>query len=84
MDTRASDGIAIVGIGCRFPGGADGPDAFWTLLKDGFNAVKEIPANRAGFNELFDADPKKPGRTYSRWGGFLEHIDLFEDRKSVV
>lgn len=78
MDTRASDGVAIVGIGCRFPGGADGPDAFWTLLKDGFNAVKEIPANRAGFNELFDADPKKPGRTYSRWGGFLEHIDLFD------
>lgn len=78
MAPRASDGIAIVGIGCRFPGGADGPDAFWKLLKDGFNAVKEIPPSRAGFNELFDADPKKPGRTYSRWGGLLERIDLFD------
>jgi 1-acyl-sn-glycerol-3-phosphate acyltransferase len=73
-----NDAVAIIGIGCRFPGGADSPDAFWELLKDGFNAVKEIPQNRTGFHELFDADPKKPGRTYSRWGGFLERIDLFD------
>jgi len=64
--------IAIIGIGCRFPGGADTPEKFWDLLKSGFNAVKEAPADRSAFTELFDPDPRKPGRLYSRWGGFLD------------
>ena len=72
------DGIAIVGIGCRFPGGADNPRAFWRLLADGVNAVAEAPADRPGFRTCFDADPARPGRAYSRWGGFLERVDLFD------
>ena len=70
--------IAIVGIGCRFPGGANDPRAFWGLLEKGFDAITEIPANRPGFRDLYDPDPKKPGRTYSRWGGFLDRVDLFD------
>src|SRR5580704_19132169 len=70
--------VAIVGIGCRFPGGAINPDQFWSLLKDGFNAVKEAPASRSAFSELFDPDPRKPGRLYSRWGGFLDGVDMFD------
>ena len=70
--------IAIIGIGCRFPGGADTPEKFWNLLKDGFNAVKEAPPSRSAFTELFDPDPRKPGRLYSRWGGFLERVDQFD------
>ncbi|HUU34591.1 MAG TPA: type I polyketide synthase, partial [Vicinamibacterales bacterium] len=72
------DPIAIIGIGCRFPGGADHPQAFWQLLADGFNAVTEAPASRSGFIDCFDADPKKPGHAYSRWGGFLDRVDLFD------
>jgi 1-acyl-sn-glycerol-3-phosphate acyltransferase len=70
--------IAIVGIGCRFPGGANSPEAFWRLLEKGFNAITDAPQSRPEFLDLFDADPKKPGRTYTRRGGFLEHIDQFD------
>ena len=55
--------IAIVGIGCRFPGGANDPRTFWGLLEKGFNAITEAPASRPGFKDLFDPDPKKPGRS---------------------
>ncbi len=76
-DAAPGDGIAIIGVGCRFPG-ADGPVAFWRLLEGGVNAVIEAPASRPGFAECFDADPKKPGRAYTRWGGFLDRVDLFD------
>lgn len=71
-------GIAIVGMACRFPGGADHPHAFWTLLRSGFNAITEVPPARPELLRIFDPDPKKPARTYSKWGGFLDHIDLFD------
>lgn len=72
------DRIAIIGIGCRFPGGGDSPQKFWDLLTRGFDAVREAPPSREIFNQLFDPDPLKPGRTYSRWGGFLDRVDLFD------
>ena len=59
--TRDLNGdIAIVGIGCRFPGGANDPQTFWGLLKEGFNAVTEAPASRPGFRDLFDPIQKSP------------------------
>ena len=78
MGVRVDDRIAIIGIGCRFPGGADSPQAFWRLLERGVNAVTEAPADRAGFTDCFDADPATPGRAYSRWGGFLDRVDRFD------
>ncbi len=73
-----SDHVAIVGIGCRFPGGADGPLEFWRLLEQGFDAIAEPPPSRAAFLDAFDPDAKAPGRTYTRRGGFLDRIDLFD------
>jgi thioester reductase-like protein len=70
--------IAIVGIGCRFPGGADSPEAFWQLLSTGADAITEIPPERWNWQAFADADPKKPGSIYSRWGGFLPQIDQFD------
>ncbi|MFF9481894.1 SDR family NAD(P)-dependent oxidoreductase [Streptomyces sp. NPDC014733] len=69
--------VAIVGIGCRFPG-ADGPQAFWDLLTEGTDAVREVPADRWDVEEFFDEDPSAPGRTNARWGGFLDGIDTFD------
>jgi acyl transferase domain-containing protein/trans-aconitate methyltransferase/acyl carrier protein len=69
--------IAIVGIGCRFPG-APTPAAYWTLLRDGVDAVREVPADRWDVDALFDADPDAPGRLSSRWGGFLDDIRGFD------
>ena len=48
---EAPEPIAIVGMGCRFPG-ADGPEAFWTLLKDGVDAITEMPPGRFDLEEI--------------------------------
>src|SRR4051812_15692154 len=49
--------VAIVGIGCRFPGGANGPEAFWRLLRDGVDAISEIPESRFDIDEWYDPRP---------------------------
>jgi acyl transferase domain-containing protein/acyl carrier protein len=70
--------IAIVGIGCRFPGGADGPETFWRVLRDGVDTVCEIPPDRYDVNAYYDPSPGIPGRTYVREGAYLEGIDRFD------
>ncbi|AUH38868.1 type I polyketide synthase [Streptomyces sp. CMB-StM0423] len=74
----APDPVAIVGIGCRFPGGVDGPDDFWRLLTEGRDAVTEVPADRWDIEQYASDDPAAPGRTTSRWGGFLDGVDRFD------
>jgi myxalamid-type polyketide synthase MxaB len=74
---RADEAIAIVGMGCRFPG-ASSPEAFWQLLRDGVDAITEIPANRWSADDLYDADSTQPGKMTTRWGGFVESIDQFD------
>ncbi len=70
--------VAIVGIGCRFPGGAADPDAFWRLIADGRDAVTEVPPDRWDADALWDPDPAAPGRIHSRWGAFLDDIDRWD------
>lgn len=72
------DPIAIVGIGCRFPGGADGPDKYWRLMHDGVDAIGEVPPDRFSIASFYDPEPGKPGKTYSKWGGFISHVDRFD------
>lgn len=62
--------IAIIGIGCRFPGGVSNPDEYWRFLESGADAVREVPTGRWPAN-VYDADPATPGRSYVRRGGFL-------------
>lgn len=70
--------IAIVGMGCRFPGVSD-PQAFWKLLRDGGNTVSEIPPDRFGALEaLYDSSPATRGKMMSRYGGFLKNIEKFD------
>ena len=69
--------IAIVGLGCRFPGAAD-PQAFWQLLAGGGSAIREVPADRWDAARLYDPDLADPGTMNTRWGGFLDHIDRFD------
>ena len=70
--------IAIIGIGCRLPGGANSPAAFWRLLRDGVDAITEVPEDRWHVRAFYDPDPAKPGKTYTRWGGFIEGVDRFD------
>jgi phthiocerol/phenolphthiocerol synthesis type-I polyketide synthase C len=69
--------IAVVGIGCRFPG-ASGPEAFWQLLRDGGDAIIEVPPDRWDGHALYHPDPNALGKLNTRWGGFLERVDLFD------
>ncbi|MEE2781456.1 MAG: SDR family NAD(P)-dependent oxidoreductase [Planctomycetota bacterium] len=69
--------IAVVGFGCRFPGGDD-PRAFWQLLRGGFDAVSEIPSDRWDVDRFYDPNPEAVGKMYTRRGGFLRAVDLFD------
>ena len=70
--------IAIVGMACRFPGGADDPERFWRLLHDGVDAVTEVPADRWDVEAVYDARPEAPGKIATRHGGFLANVDRFD------
>src|SRR5215213_3551590 len=70
--------IAIIGIGCRFPGGADSPEKFWQLLVDEVDAITEIPADRADIATLYDPLLAAPGKIATNQGGFLDRVDLFD------
>jgi acyl transferase domain-containing protein/NADPH:quinone reductase-like Zn-dependent oxidoreductase/NADP-dependent 3-hydroxy acid dehydrogenase YdfG/acyl carrier protein len=65
-------------MSCRFPGGADDPESFWSMLCGGVDAVTEIPPDRWNIQKFYHPDPGRPGKTYSRWGGFIQRIDQFD------
>ncbi|MEB3051363.1 type I polyketide synthase [Mycolicibacter sp. MYC123] len=73
----ADEPIAIVGIGCRFPG-ADGPEEFWRLLSGGVDATSEVPGDRWDVDAFYNPDPTVPGTAVTRRGGFLDQVDQFD------
>ena len=79
-EARAASGapIAIIGMGCRLPGGADSPEAFARLLEAGFDAVRETPGERWSNETWYDPDPDAPGKLNTRWGAFLDGLEDFD------
>ncbi|MEP6915480.1 MAG: type I polyketide synthase, partial [Acidobacteriota bacterium] len=77
-ERRRNEPIAIIGMGCRFPAGANSPEQFWELLRSGVSAVAEIPMSRWDVDAYYDADPDAVGRMYTRWAGLLDQVDQFE------
>jgi acyl transferase domain-containing protein len=78
VERARTEPVAIVGVGCRFPGGASSPDAYWRLLSDGVDAVGEVPPDRWDINEYYDPDPDAPGKMYTRYGAFVRDVDRFD------
>ncbi|NBD13542.1 type I polyketide synthase [Corallococcus silvisoli] len=70
--------IAIIGMACRFPGGANHPGALWELLREGRDAIVEVPPDRWAIDDYYDPDPAAEGKMYTRWGGFLKGVRLDE------
>nr|AKA59090.1 type-I PKS [Streptomyces sp. WAC2288] len=79
LEAVAREPIAIVGMACRLPGGADTPEKFWRLLADGVDAIGDFP-DRPGWDPatLVDPDPDRRGTTYVSQGGFLHDADRFD------
>ena len=75
---RLHEPIAIVGLSCRFPAGANDPEALWQILRDGIDAIREIPPDRWDVDAYYDSNPGIPGKMYTRCGGFLDSVDRFD------
>ena len=73
-----NEGIAIIGIGCRFPGNVNNAESFWKLLVEGREAVSEVPADRWNVERFYDAEPGIAGKSIAKRGGFLDSIDQFD------
>src|SRR5947208_5327757 len=72
------DRIAIIGIGCRFPGGVNDAESFWKLLVERRDAVSDVPPDRWNVERYYDREPAIPGKTFVKRGGFLDQIDQFD------
>ena len=70
--------VAVVGMGCRFPGDVVGPEGYWAFLTNGGDAISEVPADRWDADAFYDPDPLAPGRMSSKWGGFLPDVAGFD------
>jgi microcystin synthetase protein McyG len=77
-EASASAPIAVVGVGCRMPGGIATPSAFWDLLANKVDAIEEIPASRWDADSFYDPQPGTPGKMNTKWGGFVNEIDQFD------
>lgn len=75
---KAAEPLAVVGMALRMPGGADDPDRFWRLLRDGVDTVGEFPADRGDGAAVTHPDPEHPGTAYVTRGAFLGRVDGFD------
>ncbi len=78
IENKQTEPIAIVGMGCRFPGGGNSPESFWKLLRDGVDVIGEVPQQRWDINAYYDPNPETANKMYCKYGGFLDEVDKFD------
>ena len=78
LERAQSEPIAVIGMACRFPGGLNDCDTFWEVIVSGTAVVREIPADRWNADAFYSADRAQPGKSATRFGSFLDGVDLFD------
>ena len=78
IERTRTEPIAIIGLGCRFPGEANTPEKYWEILNEGKDAIREVPSSRWDVESYYDPDPDVPGKMYVRKSGFIDQVDQFE------
>jgi myxalamid-type polyketide synthase MxaE and MxaD len=79
LETAHREPIAIIGMACRFPGGANNPKKYWDVLKNGVDTITDVPESRWDGSTYYDPDPEVAGKMYTTKGGFLNvPIDEFD------
>ncbi|MEV3963411.1 SDR family NAD(P)-dependent oxidoreductase [Nocardia sp. NPDC050193] len=78
MNYSDSEPVAVIGIGCRFPGGVTGPGDLWELLDRGIDAITPTPESRWDVDRFYSPKPQQPGRISARRGGYLDEVDTFD------
>ncbi len=76
---KGKNDLAIIGMACRFPGGANSPEEYWDLLSRGVDCISEIPSNRWDIEKYYDPDETKPGKSYVKRAGIInQDIKMFD------
>src|SRR6478736_3550586 len=78
VDRAGVTSIAVIGMACRLPGGIDSPERLWEALMRGDDLVTEVPPDRWDADEYYDPQPGVPGRSVTKWGGFLDDVAGFD------
>ena len=78
LTTMQKERIAIIGVGCRFPGGVSSKDSLWKLLVEGREGIIEVPPDRWNVERYYDAEPGVAGKSIALRGGFIDAIDQFD------
>ncbi|OAD22606.1 protein containing Beta-ketoacyl synthase, partial [Candidatus Thiomargarita nelsonii] len=65
LETAHREPIAIIGMACRFPGGANNPEKYWNILKNGIDTITEVPVSRGDWDSYYDPDQTAEGKMYT-------------------
>ncbi len=78
LEQAKTEPVAIIGMGCRFPGEVDSPESFWGMLSRGENGISDLPEGRWNKEVFYDPDPEAPGKMYTSKAGYLDSVDQFD------
>ncbi|HET8707002.1 MAG TPA: type I polyketide synthase, partial [Pseudomonadales bacterium] len=78
LERKAHEPIAVVGMGCRFPGNADSPEKLWELLENGVDAIVDMKDERWVADDFYDPNPEAAGKLYTKAVGLVDSVDQFD------